>query len=89
MTPVIKLGQSANCVITVPLDDTHTMSWGMTTGRLDQPPSTTPPPVAVAGYCPIRLIFWGAIRLKFFYETAESGNSTSASIAKCRRRAGP
>jgi phthalate 4,5-dioxygenase oxygenase subunit len=74
MTPVIKLGQSANCVITVPLDDTHTMSWGMTTGRLDQPPSSTPPPGGGRGLLPNTADFLGRFRLKFFYETAESGN---------------
>jgi phthalate 4,5-dioxygenase oxygenase subunit len=74
MTPVIKLGNSANCVITVPLDDTHTMSWGMTTGRLDQPPSSTPPPGGGRGLLPNTADFLGRFRLKFFYETAESGN---------------
>jgi phthalate 4,5-dioxygenase oxygenase subunit len=74
MTPVIKLGNSANCVITVPLDDTHTMSWGMTTGRLDQPPSSAPPPGAGRGLLPNTADFLGRFRLKFFYETAESGN---------------
>jgi len=73
MTPVIKLGTSANCVITVPLDDTHTMSWGMTTGRLDQPPSTQPPSSG-RGLLPNTADFLGRYRLKFFYETAESGN---------------
>ena len=68
MTPVIKLGTTANCVVTVPLDDTHTMSWNMTTGRLDQPPRQGPPPsrdplVNNAG-------FLGRFRLRFFYETA-------------------
>jgi nitrite reductase/ring-hydroxylating ferredoxin subunit len=74
MTPVIKLGQSANCVITVPLDDTLSMSWGMSTGRLDQPPSSTPPPGGSRGLLPNTADFLGRFRLKFFYETAESGN---------------
>jgi len=73
MTPVIKLGQSSNCVITVPLDDTHSMSWGMTTGRLDQPAGG---PVRTGGrdLMPNTADFLGRFRLKFFYETAESGN---------------
>jgi nitrite reductase/ring-hydroxylating ferredoxin subunit len=71
MTPVIKLGQTSSCVITVPLDDTHTMSWGMSTGRLDRPP--TPPGQAPAGnrsLLPNNAGWLGRYRLKFFYDTA-------------------
>jgi hypothetical protein len=71
MTPVIKLGQTSSCVITVPLDDTHTMSWGMTTGRLDRPPA--PPGAAPAGnrsLLPNNAGWLGRYRLKFFYDTA-------------------
>jgi hypothetical protein len=46
----------------------------MTTGRLDQPPSTTPPPGGGRGLLPNTADFLGRFRLKFFYETAESGN---------------
>ncbi|MBV9132633.1 MAG: hypothetical protein JO318_08030 [Chloroflexi bacterium] len=73
MTPVIKLGSSANCVITVPLDDTHTMSWNMTTGRFDQSPNT---PARTGGrdLLPNTKDFLGRYRLKFFYDTAASGD---------------
>jgi phthalate 4,5-dioxygenase len=73
MTPVIKLGSSANCVITVPLDDTHTMSWNMSTGRLDQPAGSAQPPRATRGLLPNNADFLGRYRLAFFYETAAEG----------------
>ena len=60
MTPVIKLGQMANCVITVPLDDTHSMSWGMSTGRFNQPAGEPQRAAVGATCCPIPRIFWGA-----------------------------
>lgn len=74
MSPVIKLGQVASCVLTVPIDDTHTMSWGMTTGRLDMPANQPP-----AGSNSDRGLLdntedWlGRFRLGFFYETAQAG----------------
>jgi phthalate 4,5-dioxygenase oxygenase subunit len=71
MTPVIKLGTTANCVVTVPLDDTHTMSWNMSTGRFGQPPSSARPPTR--GLLPNTADFLGRYRLKFFYETAAAG----------------
>jgi len=71
MTPVIKLGSSANCVITVPLDDTHTMSWNMSTGRFDQPAGDVRP--QTRGLLPNNADFLGRYRLKFFYETAAEG----------------
>lgn len=72
MTPVIKLGTQANCVITVPLDDTHAMSWGFTTGRYDQPPGT-PGFAGNRGLLPNNAGFLGRFRLKFFYDTAAEG----------------
>jgi len=74
MTPVIKLGQMANCVITVPLDDTHTMSWGMSTGRFDQPPGAPPRTGGGRDLLPNTKDFLGRFRLKFFYDTAGSGD---------------
>jgi phthalate 4,5-dioxygenase oxygenase subunit len=67
MTPVIKLGSSANCVVTVPLDDTHTMSWNMTTGRFDQPPAAGRP--ESRDLLPNNAGWLGRFRLRFFYET--------------------
>jgi len=46
----------------------------MTTGRLDQPSSSTPPAGGGRGLLPNTADFLGRFRLKFFYETAESGN---------------
>jgi len=69
MTPVIKLGQTSSCVITVPLDDTHTMSWGMTTGRLDRPPGAMPAPNS-RGLLPNNAGWLGRYRLKFYYDAA-------------------
>jgi hypothetical protein len=75
MTPVIKLGQVSSCVITVPIDDTHTMSWGMTTGRLDQPANSTPPAAAGnRGLLPNTPDWYGRFRLGFFYETAAANS---------------
>jgi len=73
MTPVIKLGTTSNCVITVPLDDTHTMSWGMSTGRFDQPPNA-PARTGARDLLPNTKDFLGRYRLKFFYDTAASGD---------------
>ena len=73
MTPVIKLGQVASCVITVPIDDTHTMSWGMTTGRLDRPASP-PQNSGDRGLLPNTADWLGRFRLGFFYETAAAGS---------------
>jgi phthalate 4,5-dioxygenase oxygenase subunit len=73
MTPVIKLGQSANCVITVPLDNTHTMSWNMSTGRLDQPANGARPAISGRGLLPNNADWLGRFRLAFFYETAAAG----------------
>ncbi|MCL2396362.1 MAG: Rieske 2Fe-2S domain-containing protein [Acidimicrobiaceae bacterium] len=72
MTPVIKLGTQANCVVTVPLDDTHTMSWSFTTGRFDQPPGASTF-AANRGLLPNNADFLGRYRLKFFYDTAAEG----------------
>jgi phthalate 4,5-dioxygenase len=74
MTPVIKLGQMANCVITVPLDDTHTMSWGMSTGRFDQPAGAPQRAGGGRDLLPNTKDFLGRFRLKFFYDTAGSGD---------------
>jgi phenylpropionate dioxygenase-like ring-hydroxylating dioxygenase large terminal subunit len=74
MTPVIKLGQMANCVITVPLDDTHTMSWGMSTGRFDQPAGAAQRAGGGRDLLPNTKDFLGRFRLKFFYDTAASGD---------------
>jgi phthalate 4,5-dioxygenase len=78
MTTVIKLGQAANCVLTVPIDDTHTMSWGMTTGRLDQPPSPQSPRPnpkgGDRGILPNTADWLGRFRLGFLHETAANGN---------------
>ena len=73
MTPVIKLGQTSSCVLTVPLDDTHTMSWGMTTGRLDEPPNNAVRPGGGRGLLPNTHDWLGRYRLKFFYDTAAAG----------------
>jgi phthalate 4,5-dioxygenase len=75
MTPVIKLGQTSSCVVTVPIDDTHSMSWGMTTGRLDQP-ANNPPRGAGGdrGLLPNTADWLGRFRLGFFYETAAAGS---------------
>jgi phthalate 4,5-dioxygenase len=75
MTPVIKLGQVVSCVLTVPIDDYHTMSWGMTTGRLDQP-ANNPPRNAAGdrGLLPNTADWLGRFRLGFFYETAAAGS---------------
>ena len=72
MTPVIKLGQVASCVLTVPLDDTHTMSWGLTTGRLDAP-ANPPAGGGDRGLLPNTPDWLGRFRLGFFAETAQSG----------------
>jgi nitrite reductase/ring-hydroxylating ferredoxin subunit len=72
MTPVIKLGQMTNCVITVPLDDTHTMSWGMSTGRFDTPPNAPQRAGGGRDLLPNTASFLGRFRLKFFYDTAAS-----------------
>jgi hypothetical protein len=74
MTPVIKLGNVVSCVLTVPMDDTHTMSFGLTTGRLDQP-FNQPPPAGNAdrGLLPNTPDWYGRFRLGFFHETAASG----------------
>jgi phenylpropionate dioxygenase-like ring-hydroxylating dioxygenase large terminal subunit len=78
MTTVIRLGQACNCVLTVPIDDTHTMSWGMTTGRLDQPPNPNRPQPNPAGgdrgILPNNKGWLGRFRLRFYNETAESGD---------------
>src|SRR5579864_1290376 len=74
MTPVIKLGQMANCVITVPLDDTHTMSWGMSTGRFDAPAGSPQRAGGGRDLLPNTKDFLGRFRLKFFYDTAASGD---------------
>lgn len=74
MTLVIKLGQMANCVITVPLDDTHTMSWGMSTGRFDQPAGAPQRTGGGRDLLPNTKDFLGRFRLKFFYDTAGSGD---------------
>jgi phthalate 4,5-dioxygenase len=73
MTPVIRLGQVASCVVTVPIDDTHTMSWGMTTGRFDRPAS---PPAGSGdrGLLPNTADWLGRFRLGFFYETAAAAS---------------
>jgi hypothetical protein len=74
MTPVIRLGNVVSCVLTVPMDDTHTMSFGLTTGRLDQP--TNQPPAtsnADRGLLPNTPDWYGRFRLGFFHETAQSG----------------
>jgi hypothetical protein len=74
MTPVIRLGQVASCVITVPIDDTHSMSWGMTTGRLDAPANQPQAGTnADRGLLENTDDWLGRYRLGFFYETAESG----------------
>ena len=74
MTPVIKLGQVASCVITVPIDDTHTMSWGMTTGRLDAPANQpTGGSNSDRGLLENTDDWLGRYRLGFFHETASSG----------------
>jgi nitrite reductase/ring-hydroxylating ferredoxin subunit len=72
MTPVIKMGTTANCVITVPIDDTHTMSWGLSTGRFDAPP---PPqnPGTDRGLEPNTNDWFGRYRLSFWEETKTSG----------------
>jgi phenylpropionate dioxygenase-like ring-hydroxylating dioxygenase large terminal subunit len=72
MSPVIKLGTQTNTVITVPLDDTHTMSWGFSTGRYDQPPGSAAAG-ANRGLLPNNADFLGRFRLKFFYDTAAEG----------------
>jgi phenylpropionate dioxygenase-like ring-hydroxylating dioxygenase large terminal subunit len=76
MTTVIRLGHACNCVLTVPIDDTHTMSWGMTTGRLDQPPNPNAPRPnprgGERGILPNTKNWLGRFRLEFFEETAES-----------------
>jgi phthalate 4,5-dioxygenase len=78
MTTVIRLGQAANCVLTVPIDDTHTMSWGMTTGRLDQPPNPDRPRPnpkgGDRGILPNTADWLGRFRLAFLQETAASGD---------------
>jgi hypothetical protein len=74
MTPVIKLGQVASCVITVPIDDHHTMSWGMTTGRLDQPANQPPANAGNRGLLPNTADWLGRFRLGFFYETAAANS---------------
>jgi phenylpropionate dioxygenase-like ring-hydroxylating dioxygenase large terminal subunit len=74
MTPVIRLGQMANCVITVPLDDTHTMSWGMSTGRFDAPAGAPQRAGGGRDLLPNTKDFLGRFRLKFFYDTAGSGD---------------
>jgi hypothetical protein len=74
MTPVIRLGQVASCVLTVPIDDTHTMSWGMTTGRLDVPASQPPNARnADRGLLPNTPDWLGRYRLAFFNETVQTG----------------
>jgi phthalate 4,5-dioxygenase len=72
MSPVIKLGTTASAVITVPLDDTHCMSWGFSTGRFDQPAGAVAP-TANRGLLPNNADFLGRFRLKFFYDTASEG----------------
>jgi nitrite reductase/ring-hydroxylating ferredoxin subunit len=73
MTPVIKLGQVASCVLTVPIDDTHSMSWGMTTGRLDAPVQPPAGGGGDRGLLPNTPDWLGRFRLGFFAETAQSG----------------
>ena len=73
MTPVIRLGQVASCVLTVPIDDTHTMSWGMTTGRLDAPANQPPAGNADRGLLPNTSDWLGRYRLAFFYDTVQTG----------------
>jgi phenylpropionate dioxygenase-like ring-hydroxylating dioxygenase large terminal subunit len=72
MTPVIKLGQVASCVLTVPIDDYHTMSWGLTTGRLDAPiaPNANN---ADRGLLPNTPDWLGRFRLGFWQETQQTG----------------
>ncbi len=72
MTPVIKLGQVASCVLTVPIDDDHTMSWGLTTGRLDAPiaPNANN---ADRGLLPNTPDWLGRFRLGFWQETQQTG----------------
>jgi len=74
MTPVIKLGNVVSCVITVPIDDHHCMSWGMTTGRLDQPANQPPANTGNRGLLPNTADWLGRFRLGFFYETAASNS---------------
>jgi len=62
----------ANCVITVPLDDTHTMSWGMSTGRFDLPANAAQRGGGGRDLLPNSASFLGRFRLKFFYDTAAS-----------------
>jgi nitrite reductase/ring-hydroxylating ferredoxin subunit len=76
MTPVIKLGTTANCVITVPIDDTHTMSWGLSTGRFDQqgqPQPANNPRGADNGLLPNNNDWLGRFRLRFWEETRREG----------------
>ena len=74
MTPVIKLGQVASCVLTVPIDDYHTMSWGLTTGRLDAPiaPNANASN-ADRGLLPNTPDWLGRFRLGFWQETQQTG----------------
>jgi len=73
MTPVIKMGQVSSCVLTVPIDDTHCMSWGLTTGRLDQPPGTNPPPAGQRGLLPNDNGWYGRFRLEFWDRARQTG----------------
>jgi phenylpropionate dioxygenase-like ring-hydroxylating dioxygenase large terminal subunit len=78
MTPVIKMGTTASCVITVPIDDTHTMSWGMSTGRFDAPPVPAGDQTRRAGgggggTLPNTPDWLGRYRLGFFREQVENG----------------
>ena len=74
MTPVIRLGQVASCVLTVPIDDFHTMSWGLTTGRLDAPIApATGGGNADRGLLPNTPDWLGRFRLGFFQETSQTG----------------
>jgi phenylpropionate dioxygenase-like ring-hydroxylating dioxygenase large terminal subunit len=74
MTPVIRLGQVASCVLTVPIDDYHTMSWGMSTGRLDAPiaPNANASN-ADRGLLPNTPDWLGRFRLGFWQETQQTG----------------
>jgi len=73
MTPVIKLGNVVSCVLTVPMDDTHTMSFGLTTGRLDQPANQPSGGGGDRGLLPNTPDWYGRFRLSFFHETAQTG----------------
>jgi len=75
MTPVIKLGSTANCVITVPIDDTHSMSWGLSTGRFgaNQTPAQTNPRGGDGGLLPNNNGWMGRFRLRFWEATKAEG----------------